>query len=346
MENLSFTFQEILSQPEIWQRTIHRLNQICLNFSLKFEGYDQILFTGCGSTYYLSLWASRWCEMRRGVLSRAVPSSDLLLFPSSWLHQNRRTLLVAISRSARTTETIRAVEQFQARGYGDCVVVTCYPDQPLAKLSPWVLGVPDAGENSVVQTRSFSNMMLAVAGLIEQGIPPSLATFYMDEGTRVLRESLTLAEFLGSSHSVTKFVFLGSGPFYGLASEAMLKGKEMSLTQTEAFHFMEFRHGPISTVDQQTLVVGLLSEEGLDYELEVLRDVRALGAYVVALSAVGHPSITQSVDNALIFEDVPSSLWGAPLYLPFLQLLAYYRAVSKGLDPDHPIHLQAVVELQ
>jgi len=61
---------------------------------------------------------------------------------------------------------------------------------------------------------------------------------------------------------------------------------------------------------------------------------------------VGHPSITQSVDNALIFEDVPSSLWGAPLYLPFLQLLAYYRAVSKGLDPDHPIHLQAVVELQ
>lgn len=345
MENLSYTFHEILSQPEIWQRTIQHLSQERLSPPLEFGRYDQILFMGCGSTYYLSLWASRWCELRQGIHSRAVPSSDLSLFPSSWLHKNERTLLVAISRSARTTETIHAVEQFLSQGYGDCVVVTCYPDQSLAKLSHWVLGVIDATESSVVQTRSFSNMMLAVAALIEQDIPLGLSSFYVNEGMRVLRESLALAESLGSSHNLSKFVFLGSGPFNGLANEAMLKGKEMSLTQTEAFHFMEFRHGPISIVDRQTLVVGLLSEEGLDYELDVLEDVRALGAYVVALSPLEHPKVVQSVDNALIFEKTPAPIWDAPLYLPFLQLLAYHRAVSKGLDPDRPAHLQAVVEL-
>lgn len=72
MEKLSFTFQEILSQPEVWQKTIQRLYQSHMGSSIKFDEYDQILFTGCGSTYYLSLWASRWCEMRQGVLSRAV----------------------------------------------------------------------------------------------------------------------------------------------------------------------------------------------------------------------------------------------------------------------------------
>jgi glucosamine--fructose-6-phosphate aminotransferase (isomerizing) len=342
----SYTFEEILSQPEIWQQTLYHLSRNRIETAIEFGKYEQVLFTGCGSTYYLSLWASRWCEMRQRVLSRAVPSSDLLLFPSSWLHRHKRTLLVAISRSARTTETIRAVERFQAGGYGDCVVVTCYPDQPLAKLSPWVLGVPGAGEKSVVQTRSFSNMMLAVAALIEQDTPLDLATLYVEEGTRILKESIALAEFLGSSHNLAKFVFLGSGPFYGLANEAMLKGKEMSLTPTEAFHFMEFRHGPISIVDRQTLVVGLLSEEGLDYELDVLKDVHELGAYVVALSGVKHHSIMQNVDHALFIDEGPSPIWYAPLYLPFLQLLAYYRAISKGLDPDHPVHLKAVVELQ
>lgn len=346
MEHRSFTFEEILSQPEIWQRTVRHLNQNCIISEIDFRKYDQVLFTGCGSTYYLSLWASRWCEIKQGVISRAVPSSDLLLFPDSWIHKNKHTLLVAISRSARTTETVRAVEQFLAGGYGDCVVVTCYPDQPLAKLSPWVLGVLDAGENSVVQTRSFSNMMLAIATLIEREAPSNLISYYANEGARVLKESIALAELLGSLRRLTKFVFLGSGPNYGLANEAMLKGKEMSLTQTEAFHFMEFRHGPISTIDEQTLMVGLLSEEGLDYELAVLGDVRALGAHVVALSSSQQPITAQTIDNLLVFQSVPSSTWSAPLYLPFLQLLAYYRAVSKGLDPDHPTNLQAVVELQ
>lgn len=341
------TYQEIMSQPEVWQKSARRLYETFARTAFwDFEKYDQILFTGCGSTYYLSLWASRHCEMRRGVISRAVPSSDLMLFPSSWMHKGQQTLLVAISRSARTTETVRAVEYFLAQGYGDCVVITCYPDQPLAKLTPWVIGVPDAGEESVVQTRSFSNMLLAAAAMIEQKIPSDLPEIYSSEGTRIMGEAQRLAESLGSAHAFTKFVFLGSGPLYGLANEAMLKSKEMSLTSTEAFHFMEFRHGPISAVDEHTLVVGLLSEEGRDYELAVLGDLQSLGAHVIALANGNAPEWANSVDDAFVFQTHLSSIWYAPFYLPFLQLLAYYRAISKGLDPDHPIHLQAVVELQ
>lgn len=347
MEYSSFTLQEILSQPETWQKTIQRLGQYRTNLPQRLKDYDQVLFAGCGSTYYLSLWASRWCETYHGVTSRAVPSSDLILFPTSWFNKNKRTLLVAISRSGRTTETIRAVDHFLAKGCGECVVITCYPDQPLAKMSSFVLGVPDAIENSVVQTRSFTNMMLAVASLIDPDSPRDLINFYETEGKRVLSESFELAKRLGGLHKFTKFVFLGSGMLYGLVNEGMLKVKEMSLTQTEAFHFLEYRHGPISTLDEQTMVIGLLSEEGLDYELAVLENVRELGAYVVGLSAAQNSPLIQKVANDdLLLRSIPHKIWGDPLYLPFLQLLAYYRAVSKGLNADYPANLQSVVELE
>jgi len=87
----------------------------------------------------------------------------------------------------------------------------------------------------------------------------------------VLETVAPLAQQLSEDHSLQHFVFLGSGPQYGLAAEAMLKMKEMSLSVSEAFHFLEFRHGPKSVVDCSTLVVGLLSDTARDYELAVVR---------------------------------------------------------------------------
>ena len=79
-----------------------------------------------------------------------------------------------------------------------------------------------------------------------------------------------LPQRLGADLEVERFFFLGSGPFYGLACEAMLKLKEMSLSYAEPYHFLEFRHGPMSMVDARTLVVGLLSDTGLTEEIRVL----------------------------------------------------------------------------
>jgi glucosamine--fructose-6-phosphate aminotransferase (isomerizing) len=122
----------------------------------------------------------------------------------------------------------------------------------------------------------------------------------------------------------------------------MLKMKEMSLSPSEAFHFLEFRHGPKSVVAPGTLVIGLLSDAAYIEEIKVLAEMRALGAKVLAL-----------VENN---EDLPADyvvelhsgvreLHRSVLFLPVLQLLAFYRSVEKGLDPDRPNNLDAVVRL-
>jgi glucosamine--fructose-6-phosphate aminotransferase (isomerizing) len=123
----------------------------------------------------------------------------------------------------------------------------------------------------------------------------------------------------------------------------MLKMKEMSLSHSEAFHFLEFRHGPMSMVNTSALVVGLLGETGFQYEEEVLKDMRALGAKVLVISP--KPLPREVCDLQVLLPDGYSDMERLPLYLPVLQLMAFYRAVYKNLNPDRPSNLTAVVHL-
>lgn len=161
-------------------------------------------------------------------------------------------------------------------------------------------------------------------------------------GERVIEEQHRLIRELGESEEFDKFVFLGSGPNYGLACEAMLKMKEMSLSPSEAFHFLEFRHGPKLAVDEKTLVVGLLSDSARDYEIAVPEEGRGIGAKALVLTDRGE----EEADYLVQLSSGLSELARGVLYMPLLQLLAYYRALSRGLDPDAPLHLDAVVELR
>ncbi len=339
------TIKEILSQPAVWEQTLHRLQTLNASEYPRFEDYDQVLFTGCGSTYYLSLWAARTCEKQTGVPSRAAPASDVLYATDAWLHKAKKTLLVAISRSAETTETILALERFNAGQYGDSVVVTCYPDRELAQLSSHVVAVPDAQEESVAQTRSFSNMLLGVGWLLERDVPRDVPTVLSQAGARLLNTYGEVAKGIGGDESIRKLFYLGSGSLYGLACEAMLKMKEMSLTYSEAFHEMEFRHGPMSMVDNESLMLGLIGDATRDQGFAVLREMRAKNARTLGLLDADDLLPADTLDEAVLFKSGLPELWRAPLYLPVLQLIAYERALHKGLNPDRPTNLSAVVVL-
>jgi glucosamine--fructose-6-phosphate aminotransferase (isomerizing) len=162
-------------------------------------------------------------------------------------------------------------------------------------------------------------------------------------GDSLMRRNQSLAQALGQDLRLSQVFFLGSGPRYGLACEAMLKLKEMSLTTSEAYHFLEFRHGPKSMVDETTLVVGLVSDAAREAETAVLREMKELGATIWILAESGHD--LSWADHVVLFESNLPELCRLPLYLPVLQLFAYYRSVGKGLDPDAPRHLDAVVQL-
>lgn len=344
-EKLSqYTKDEILSQPDVWANTLTDWHDLDIGSFPNFTDYDQALFIGCGSTYFISRWAARLTEALTGTISRAAPSSDILLNPQTWLSPSRKTLLVASSRSAKTTETIKAINKFNAEYTGDVIVITCNPDQTMGSQSQYVIDAVRAKENSIAQTRSFSSMMLGHALLIERNIPAGMAAKLGTSGQRLLENYRERISQIANNKDIQRFFILGSGALYGIASEAMLKLKEISLSYSEAFHVLEFRHGPMSMVDSSSLVVGLLSDSGQEQELAVLREMKSMGAQTMVITDAV-PENADAIDDLIVMGSELPLLWRSALYLPALQWLAYERGLSNGLNPDRPNNLEAVVVL-
>jgi glutamine---fructose-6-phosphate transaminase (isomerizing) len=108
---------------------------------------------------------------------------------------------------------------------------------------------------------------------------------------------------------------------------------------------LEFRHGPMSMVDEKTLVVGLISENAREQEVAVLRQMRDKGAHVMVISEDDYGLGLADIGHFVhLKSDLPQ--WARPVaYLPVLQLMAYYRAMSRGQNPDQPANLTAVISL-
>jgi glutamine---fructose-6-phosphate transaminase (isomerizing) len=334
------TTAEIWSQPDIWAAAVDEAGRAAAAGLPDLTAFADVVFTGCGSTYYLSQWASVHARSLFGLPATAVPSSELLLHLETWVPRPP-TLLVAISRSARTTETVRAVRAFRARGLGEVAVVTCAPEEALAEAATWVLGVPSAMEDTVPQTRSFTAMMLALSRLLSGAPARGVVEGVIHEGQRLLS---TFEDGLpGAVADTTAYTFLGTGSRYGLAAEAMLKVKEMSLSPAEAFQTLDFRHGPISTVGGHSVVVGLLPDSPADHEVAVLDDVADLGGQTFALGPDADAAGDRHV--AVTFASRLPPPWRDVLYLPAIHQTAFAAATARGRDPDHPSNLQAVVIL-
>jgi glucosamine--fructose-6-phosphate aminotransferase (isomerizing) len=343
------TYQEIQTQTNAWAAVLDAARDSARAWQTFFDqvGSDQVLFFGCGSTYYLSLTAASVLQTLTRVTARGVPSAELFLFPETWLPGFLPIRGIAISRSGTTTETVRAAGHLVEKYAAQLACVTCYGDTSLAEACEFTLVSPQGHEQSVAQTRSFSSMLvgcIALAALAsQQSDTVDQLSRLPSVGERLMQENETVAHSLGQDLNISQVFFLGSGPRYGLACEAMLKLKEMSLTSSEAYHFLEFRHGPKSMVDEKTLVVGLLSDAARGPEVAVLREMNELGAKTLVLSELSDDLAW--ADHIVSFESGLPEVCQLPLYLPLLQLFAYHRAVGKGLNPDAPRHLDAVVQL-
>jgi len=173
--------------------------------------------------------------------------------------------------------------------------------------------------------------------LDDLGRLPSLAS-------GIMGRSEAVAEALGSREAYRRTTFLGSGAMYGLACEGRIKLTEMSLTMADAHTFLEYRHGPMSLVDEEHLVVGLVSEDMRDYEIDVLREVKQYGGRVLAVANSDHG--LGEIDEVLAL-DAPIGPWArAALFLPAIQFLGYHRGLAKGLDPDRPRNVVMAVRLK
>ena len=276
-------------------------------------------------------------------------ASELLLFPELVLSNEHARRPILISRSGHTSEILKAAQFLELERNIRTLAVSCDAHQPLKEISTDSLILAAADEQSMVMTRSFTSMLLGLellAASVAERTADAESLARLADRTEPLIEGLRarVEEFV-ASHEFADYVFLAQGPFFGVASEAMLKVKEMSCSYAQCFHTLEFRHGPRAIAGPETLITFFLSETGREAETEVLEEVKGLGAATLVVANRADAAVRRAADFLVEWElDLPEFVRPAAFVLAG-QLLGFYTGIKKGLDPDQPRNLSRVVIL-
>jgi glucosamine--fructose-6-phosphate aminotransferase (isomerizing) len=346
------TIAEILSQPEIWRASQRELagNAAFQAAIANAPSRKEWLFTGCGTSFYLAEAAAACWTLLTGRRAVALPASELLLFPRLSPQLNAKDLqVVAISRSGRTSETVRAAELLSSRYNLPTLGVTCADDSDLAKACQLTIELLTADEKSMVMTRSFTSMLMALLQIADsQAATLSLSSFFEPVASALSSRIQSVNERVESfvaNREFADYIYLAQGPFYPIAREGALKITEMSCSYAQPYHTLEFRHGPKSVVTPQTCLTFFLSESGMEAESEVLVEMKELGGTIVAICNRAPKSVRAAAD--LLFE-LEANVTELALLAPFIvpaQFLGFYTGVKKGFNPDEPKNLSRVVIL-
>ncbi|MGH9445063.1 MAG: SIS domain-containing protein [Terriglobia bacterium] len=346
----AYTEAEIQSTPRCWKENLRALegNGEVERVVGKFSSQRKWLFVGCGSSYYLALAAAASWTALTGLAARAIPASELLLFPNLTLNGSSAWQPVLISRSGHTSEILQAAGRFNSEGVAT-IAFTCSQGQPLEDLCAATVYLPAADEQSTVMTRSFTSMLLGL-----QFLAAKLAgnTAFLDSLGRLSSFVQTSLNSISSrvqafveSRDFADYVCLGQGPYYGLACEGALKVQEMSCSYSQAFHTLEFRHGPKAITGPETLIVFLLSASGLEAEREVLEEVKSLGGTTLVVANEVDERTRRNSDLLIHLDLAGDEYSRLAAYIIPGQLLGLYTGLKKGLDPDRPRHLSRAVIL-
>jgi glucosamine--fructose-6-phosphate aminotransferase (isomerizing) len=335
-----------MAQAETLPMTVDLLAGLDAGLSF-VDGSHTPVFTGCGTSHYLALASAAATRSLTGRPAVAVPAGEAWLLPEMAVTTELRPLLVPISRSGTTSETVRASQIAKEKGLP--VLAATINGGEIAPYSDFTIELSHVHEASIVTTQSYSNLLLCLHWLAARFAGPS-ADRYREALARVPEEVAALLPRFDSlardlsTRGFNHYVFLGGGALAGVALEGMLKMTEMSQIPSDAYHSMEFRHGPISTVTEGTLVTILSCPRNLAQDLTIAAEVRRFGGAALVLG----PEVRDFAEPELAIDlprGFPDWLYGS-LAVPMLQLLAYHRAVGLGLNPDSPRNLTRVVHLQ
>jgi glutamine---fructose-6-phosphate transaminase (isomerizing) len=294
---------------------------------LQLRTDQQHVLVGCGTSYYLAQSVAAALN-EAGVPALAVPGSEWLIRPEAYLTALSHPHVIAFSRSGESTETVQAAIRSRAAGL-HVTALTCEALSSLAKNADTVLFSKTHPEEGIVMTSSASLMLLG--GLRLAGLKVGETEIQAAQTLLEQVQPRLVAAIAGKSH----FVFLGGGQLYGVAQEGALKLQEMSLSYTQAYHPMEYRHGPVSLVDDQTLIVLLYHPGTPAEEAKLAQELSSKGARVLGLGGPGDLSFDVEGDANL----------RALTVLPTLQMLGECVAQAKGLDSVAPRWLTKVVTL-
>jgi glucosamine--fructose-6-phosphate aminotransferase (isomerizing) len=313
------TEQTIFDQFQYWRKAAGRLEPL--------PESEVTAFIGCGTSYNLAMSLAALSNAA-GRPAIAAPGGEWANRAQSYWGNPRAAHVVALSRSGETSETVAAAMASRAAGIF-VTGITVEEQSALAVNSDRVVAAATDPREGIVMTTSASLMLQLGAALIGRVISDAAIT----QSEALLRDAD--ARITPRLANRLHFVYLGGGAQYGVAVEGALKLMEMSQSFTQAFHPLEYRHGPISLVDDKTLAVMLYSGDQHDAEATLAGELQAKGALVIGLGGPGDVPLAPPVDTSL----------AGLIYLPVLQLMGERVAQANGLDTAAPRHLTKVVTL-
>ena len=348
------TLKEICQQPWTWARTCERMTSLRDPLLASLKEIKSLVLTGSGSSEYAGDCVRLPLQNELRLRVESISGGTLLVYGAKSLPKEKPGLLVSLARSGNSPESTGAVKILleSEPGYRH-LIVTCNEAGSLAK--SWndrkdVLVValpPETNDESLVMTSSFTNLALAARFLSLLERPETYKSLCATQSR--ICENLMAGYFdVLASAAATKFrrvAFLGSGTRYSAAREASLKMLEMTSGRvtTISESFLGLRHGPMSFVHDDTLVVCALSSEAgtRAYELDLLAELdrKKLGLGKIIIGENVPKSIALSEDDEIIECPGLGGLGdddGAIVFVVVAQLLAFFRCLEEGLRPDSP----------
>jgi tagatose-6-phosphate ketose/aldose isomerase len=358
---LVHTLREILQQPQTWRRTYRKVIQssrVIEEFLTSAGlGADRprplnVLLVGAGTSDYIGKSVCALLQREWNCNVQAVPSTDLLTNMEDFVLADHDYLWISFSRSGDSSEGVAVLEQALERHPRiKHFIVTCNQNGRMARLGErhevfsFVLD-DEVNDRGLAMTSSFSNMVIVAHALAHYrtlatygSIVESLAM----SGSTVLPVATSLCERL-VDEKFSRVCFLGTGPLKGAAIESGLKvveltgGRVLGLTES----FLGLRHGPLSAVDRDTLVVGFLSSDHRRraFELDLLHEIcdKKLTGKCLVVTPSALTKGLNSFRNTLnldLSQEI-SDLYLPPLFVLVGQLLGLFASLCEGLRPDEP----------
>ncbi|MDY3691290.1 MAG: glutamine--fructose-6-phosphate transaminase (isomerizing) [Dysosmobacter sp.] len=358
-----FMFKEILEQPEAIRKTVSpriRDGRVVLDtFSLTAEqvrDISRIFIIACGSSYHVGMVSKYNWErlLRRPVqvdLASEFRYSDPLV--------DDKSLVIVISQSGETLDTMAAMREAKRRGARTLAVVNVVGSS-IAREADDVLYTWAGPEIAVATTKAYSTQ-LVLMDLIGLYLADLLGTVEQSEYDAIIQEVQLLPEklqgWLADVHNVQYFAsryfnhnsifFIGRNLDYAMGLEGSLKLKEISYIHSEAYASGELKHGTISLIEPGTLVVALGTYAPLfDKFISNVVEVKARGAEVLALTTEGFREKMGKTADAVIAVPETHPILQPSLGVVPLQLFAYYVALQRGCDIDKPRNLAKSVTVE
>jgi glucosamine--fructose-6-phosphate aminotransferase (isomerizing) len=358
----TFMLKEIHEQPHAIADTLAGrvsdtgrviLDELDMDAKL-LRAIDKVFVVACGTSYHAAMMAKyaieRWTRLPVEIdIASEFRYRDPVL--------DARSLVIGISQSGETIDTLAAVRYAKAQG-ANLIGVSNVLDSALARESDAVLYTRAGLEIGVAATKTFTTQLVAmqllglylaqVRGTLDPGKVELLVQDLQrlpEQVGRVLETSGEIEELARSWKDVRDYFFLGRSGDFPVAMEGALKLKEIAYVRAEGYAAGEMKHGPIALIENGVVVVGVATDSHVRSKtLSNMEEMRARGGTIVLVAEEGD-RVGEVADHVIRVPSGPDLLCTVTAVIP-LQLLAYHVATARGLDVDKPRNLAKTVTVE